>query len=414
MFEKAISPAEYYKRLSKEDRRAVKNLNEKKKIDFIPTGSWVVDMLISQSGEGGLPRGHIVEVFGNESCGKTTLGISACKRAQELGGLVVWADFERTFSEDYAKNLGLDLSQNKFIFIEPDNFEHGMGLIASSLAMKPWLVVVDSVAAMTPKAFIEGEIDDVARIGLQAQLMSRSLNYITKFIPDANTCLLFTNQLRSVIKKSMYEPGPNEETSGGKALKYYSSVRIKMRTSTIEHINVISRVTGKKEKEPLNVMVKVSIAKNKIDKPYFSGPAYIRFGEGFDNLRSIIELACNTKIIKKSKSSLRFDIGDKTIFDEQNEEQLRRVLAKDQKMVDLLIKTVKPKVDEEVKKDMESVSSDMEDVEPSPAEDLGAALQKTAETFVKKEKHGGIADLENEDTIEVLNPDENKKKKEKK
>jgi recombination protein RecA len=409
MFEKAMSPEEFMKRLSKEDRKAVKNLNDKKKIDFIPTGSWVMDMLISQSGDGGLPRGHVVEVFGNESCGKTTLGITAAKKAQDLGGLVVWADFERTFSKDYAKDLGLNLSQNKFIFIEPENFEHGMGLIYSSLAMKPWLVVVDSVAAMIPKDSLEQDIDEVTRIGLQAQLMSKSLNYITKAIPDSNTCLLFTNQLRSVIKKSQYEAGPNEETAGGRALKYYASVRIKMRTSSIEYINVTSKITAKSEKQPINVMVKVSIAKNKIDKPYFSGPLYVRFGEGFDNLRSIIELASNTKVIKKSKSSLRFDVGDKTIFDEPNEEQLRRVLSKDQKMVDLLIKTVRPRVDEEIKKDMESVSNEIEEEGENPVADLGTALQKTSESFIKGKQAIPVA--EGEDGVEIIEPEKKKSSK---
>ena len=394
MFEKAMSVDEFYKRLSKNDKMAVINLNDKKKIDFISSGSWVVDMLICpETGKGGFPRGHIVEVFGNESCGKTTLGMSACKQTQEEGGLPVWVDFERTFSKDYAKDIGLDLNPKKFIYMEPLNLEHGMGLIAAAFAMKPWLIVVDSVAGMTPKAFLDGDIDEVARIGLQAQLMSKSLNIITKYIPSSNTCLLFTNQLRSVIKKTKWQTGPDEETCGGKALKYYSSVRLKMRTSTVETVSEISKITAKREKKPVNVMVKIQVAKNKIDKPFFSGPAYIRFGEGFDNLRSIIELACNAGVIKKTKGgpgktgSLKFELDGKMIFDESNEEQLRKTLEKDKKTVDLLLKTVRPKVDEEIKKDMEeSAGEDGVDVEDAGVDDITAALEKTSENFVKKGK----------------------------
>jgi len=258
-----------------------------------------------------------------------------------------------------------------------------MGFISSAFAMKPWLIVVDSVSAMTPKAFLDGDIDEVARIGLQAQLMSKSLNIITKYLAESNTCLLFTNQLRSVIKKSQYEPGPLEESTGGKALKFYASLRLKMRTSSIETVNEISKITAKREKKPVNMMVKISVVKNKIDKPHFSGPAYIRFGEGFDNLRSIIELAINAKVIKKVGNSLRFESDGKTIFDEQNPEQLRRFLEKDQKAVDLLIKTVRPKVDEDIKKDAET-SEDEEDF--NNTDDITAALQKTSDNFIKKEK----------------------------
>ena len=251
MADKPMSPEEYYKRLSKEDKKAVKDLTEKKKIDFIPTGSWVVNSLIGDGSglfkPGGFPRGHIVEIYGDESCGKTTLGISACIQVQHLGGLPIWVDYERTFQREYAEKLGLNCDPKKFIFIEPDHFEHGIRMILDSFAMKPWLIVVDSVSAMIPKQFLEGAIDEMGRIGLQAQLMSISLNHLTKYISESNTCLLFTNQFRSVIKKSKWDTGPDEESSGGRALKYYASVRLKMRKSTIERVNVKSRITGKKD-----------------------------------------------------------------------------------------------------------------------------------------------------------------------
>jgi len=163
--EKRVSLEEYWNKTAKEDKRALKSLNEQK-LEFIPTGSWVIDRLIGDGGgqnqSGGLPRGHIIEVYGNESCGKTTLGISACVEAQRMGLLPMWLDFERTFSKNYAKKMGLNL--NKFIFHEPDTFEHGAKLIADALKTHPALIVVDSVSAMIPKAFLEAGEDDPGRI----------------------------------------------------------------------------------------------------------------------------------------------------------------------------------------------------------------------------------------------------------
>jgi recombination protein RecA len=352
--EKKISVEEYYSKAAKEDKRAIKNLNEQK-IEFIPTGSWVVDRLIGNGNgnnqSGGLPRGHIVEVFGNESCGKTTLGMSACVEAQKMGLLPMWLDFERTFSKDYAQKMGLDLSPGKFIFHEPDHFEHGAALIARALKTHPALIVIDSVSAMIPKAFMEASEDDVGRIGEHARVMARFLPSMCKFIPEYKTCLLFINQLRSVIKQSKYDPGPNEETSGGRSIKFFSSVRIKMQTSKIDYIKAFSRITGKIEDQPNNVCVKVKVIKNKVDKPHFAGPIYIKFGEGFDNISSIIDLADNCGVLKKAGAYYRFDVGDQTLFNVSGKENLRDHLDKNSKILEALSSSVKLKVDEEAKEE---------------------------------------------------------------
>jgi protein RecA len=254
-------------------------------------------------------------------------------------------------------------------------------MIYQALAMQPLLIVVDSVSAMIPKAFLEGAVDEMGRIGLQAQLMSVSLNYLTKHLPEANTCLLFTNQLRSVIKKSKYDTGPDEETSGGRALKYYSSVRIKMKKG----------------------LVKTTIIKNKIDKPWYTAPLFIRFGEGFDNIASIIELAINTNTIKKSGAFLSLKDEDKTIFNVQGKEQLNTLLQEDNNILKLLSSKIVLQQDTEAKKQAEQEEN--EELNDDGV-DLDLILNQTSETFKKKTEEK-TAESEEEN----VEPIENKRKK---
>lgn len=370
---KPLTPAEYRALLSKEDKRAVKNLNDKEKILTIPTGSWVVDRLIGDgSGEfksGGLPRGHIVELFGDESCGKTTLGMSAAVEAQRQGLIVVWQDYERTFSKTLAQNMGMNL--NDLIFQEPDHFEHGAKLLGQALQMHPGLIVVDSVAAMIPAAFLDFASEDPTRLGEHARLMSKFLGAMGKYITEYKTCLLLINQLRSAIK-GKYEAGPSEDTTGGKSPKYYASVRIQMMKKKIDYIKVVSKITGEKEDHPNNIQVKVTIKKNKVDKPYFSGPIYIKFGEGIDNITSIIELAVSCNVLKKSGAFFKFTSGDQVLVNIAGRENLRDFLEKNQKILQILSSSVKLKVDEEAQKqgeeeediaaptDMDSILGDIE------------------------------------------------------
>lgn len=380
--EKAMSPAEYYKKISKEDRKAIVDLDSKSKsMSFIPTGSWVLNRLAGDGSNtdkpGGFPRGRIVEIYGDESSGKTTLGLSACKQAQDLGSIPVYVDFERTFDKNYAKNLGIDLDREKFVLMEPDHFQHGAKMIKDALLMKPALIVVDSVSAMIPKEYLEGAVDEAGRIGLQAQLMSVFLSIISKHIGPPNTCLTFINQMRSVIK-GKYERGPSEESSGGKALKYYASIRYKLETQSIERINAISGITGLPEKKAVNLKVKATVTKNKIDKPYLSGPIYIRFGEGFDNVMSVIDLGVNTNRIKKAGPFLKFVDGDQEVFKVQGKEQLRTLLVNDLNIFNRLKDVLASSIVEDVKE------KELNEEAAEESDEMDQMLENVSKAYTKK------------------------------
>ena len=221
---KAISTDDYFKKLNKENKNAIVDLSKPTKFKFISTGSWVMNMIIGDGSNknepAGFPRSHIVEIMGDESSGKTTLAMSACKQAQKLNeGPVVFADFERSFHEKYARNMGIDLSPQKLILMRPDNFQQGEEMMTDSLHTKPPLLIIDSVTAMIPREFFDGNVDDAGRIGLHAQYMSKFLSKISKILPESETCLILINQIRSLIKKTKYDTGPEEESTGGRALR---------------------------------------------------------------------------------------------------------------------------------------------------------------------------------------------------
>jgi len=302
---KKVNPSDISAKLSKEDREFLKDLSVKQKIDFIPSGSWVIDKLVGNgdgnSSNGGLPRGHVVEVYGNASCGKTTFAISACTEAQKLGLSVLWLDYERTFQRHYASSLGLKFDPSLWTFAEPDTFEDGARLIEKYLVSYPGIIVVDSIPAMMPKSSFEAGADEIQQIGLKARMLSNLLGgKLLKIIPRTNTCLFLINQLRSIIRTGGFVPpgAPTEESTGGNALKYYTSVRIKMQTGAKGWVERFNKITGKNEKLPIDVKVKVVVEKNKIDRPFFSAPVYIRSGYGFDNISSIIDLAVDSGTIK--------------------------------------------------------------------------------------------------------------------
>lgn len=279
-----------------------------KKINFIPTGSWVVNRLIG-NGElngspGGIPRGFVTEIFGNEGCGKTTLALHVVKQAQEEGGFVVYADFEFSLraQKKYIQNIGVDLSPSKFLHLEPTNFEDGVKALGNALiTLKPMLIVIDSVTAMLPKSTFEAEADETTQIGKQARLMGTFLNWITTRLGKYDCALILVNQLRSVIKASKYDTGPNEITSGGRAVRYFTALRIELKpTSNREEVSETSNITGASEKKIVNQEVKAIIRKNKLDIPFKTGPIYITFGEGIDNILSLISLALGKGVIKKA------------------------------------------------------------------------------------------------------------------
>ncbi len=266
-------------------KEAIMRLGEKhlkEKVDAIPTGALPLDIAI---GIGGIPRGRIIEIYGPESSGKTTLALCMVAETQKLGGIAAYIDAEHAMDPEYASKLGVDIEN--LLISQPDSGEQALE-IADKLVRSGAvdIIVVDSVAALVPRAEIEGEMGD-AFVGLQARLMSQALRKLTSNISKSKTSIVFINQLRQKIGVMWGNP---ETTPGGLALKFYSSVRLDIRR--IESV--------KKGDEILGNRVRVKVVKNKVAAPFKQAEFEIMFGVGVDKMGYLVDMAVNDNIVEKA------------------------------------------------------------------------------------------------------------------
>lgn len=261
-------------------------------IEVLPTGCLSLDLAI---GVGGLPRGRIIEIYGPESSGKTTVALHCIAETQKAGGIAAFIDAEHALDPVYAKNLGVNLDE--LYVSQPDTGEQALDITASLVSSKAVdIIVVDSVAALTPKAEIEGDMGD-SHVGLQARLMSQALRKLTAITNKSKTCIIFINQLREKVGVMFGNP---EVTAGGKALKFYASVRIDIRKG-----DALKNTEG-----AYGNRTKAKIVKNKVAPPFKTAEFDVIFGKGISNASCLVELGVNYDVLEKSGAWISYN-GEK-------------------------------------------------------------------------------------------------------
>jgi len=286
--------------------------NETLSIDSIPTGSLAADYAI---GIGGFPRGRVVEVYGPESSGKTTLALSVVGQAQQRGGVAAYIDAEHALDAEYAKKLGVDI--DNLLVSQPDSGEQALEIAETLVRSNAVdIVVIDSVAALVPRAELEGEMGD-SHVGLQARLMSQALRKLTAIVAKSKTCLVFINQIREKIGVMFGNP---ETTTGGRALKFYSSVRIDIRR--IASIKDGDNVIGSR--------AKIKVVKNKVAAPFRIAEFDIDYGEGISHTGELIDLGVEHRLVTKSGSW--YSYGDVRVG--QGRENAKQFLRENPELAD--------------------------------------------------------------------------------
>ncbi len=294
-------------------------------VEVIPTGAFSLD---SALGVGGVPRGRVIEIFGPESSGKTTLALHIVREAQKRGGLAAFVDAEHALDPEYARKIGVKVAD--LLISQPDNGEQALDIVESLVRSNALdVIVIDSVAALTPRAEIEGDMGQ-QHVGLQARLMSHALRKLTAIVAKSKTVIIFINQIRMQIGM-MY--GNPETTPGGKALKFYSSVRIDIRK--------IAQI--KKGEEIVGNRTRAKIVKNKVAPPFKTAEFDIFYGEGISYEADIINTALKYEVIKKAGASFSYnDVKLGVGFD-----TVKNHLKEDTKIRDEILKKVKEKIKEE-------------------------------------------------------------------
>ena len=283
-------------------------------VEVISTGSIGLNAAL---GIGGLPKGRVIEIYGPESSGKTTLALHAIAESQKMGGIAAFIDAEHAFDRFYAQKLGVDVEN--LLVSQPDNGEQALEITENLIRSGAIdIIVIDSVAALTPKSEIEGEMGD-SKMGLQARLMSQALRKLTSTISKTSTCCIFINQLREKIGVMFGNP---ETTTGGNALKFYASVRLDIRKQT----------QLKEGDEVVGNHVKVKVVKNKVAPPFRKAEFDIIFGEGISRAFEIIDLATEFNVIKKSGSW--FSYGDTKLG--QGRDAVKKILLDNPELADEL------------------------------------------------------------------------------
>ncbi len=292
-------------------------------VDSIPTGSLSLDLAL---GVGGVPRGRIVEIFGPESTGKTTLAMSIVAQAQKIGGLAAFIDAEHAFDPEYGKSIGIDM--NSLLISQPDNGEQALEICETLVRSNAVdIIVVDSVAALVPRSEIEGDMGD-AQVGAQARLMSQALRKLTGITSKSRTCVIFINQLRMKIGVMFGNP---ETTTGGMALKFYSSVRMDIRR--VESLKEGDNVVGNR--------VRVKIVKNKVAAPFRTAEFDLIFPRGISREGDLLDLGVKYNLIEKSGSWFvaRLDGTEEKLG--QGRDAARKFIAQNPAMMDRLEKLIK-------------------------------------------------------------------------